>query len=69
MKITPIHAMVILIGVLGVWLIYWNITDFFVTGLDTGIWDWSIIQEGLNSIIVGIVLVGIFFWRGIRVLI
>jgi hypothetical protein len=68
MKINPIHAMYILIGVLGVWLIYWNITEFMVTGLDTGVWDFDIIHNGLTSIVVGIILVGVFFYRGIRVL-
>lgn len=69
MKLQPMHIAMILIGVLGVWLIYWNITDFMVTGLDTGVWNWSIIEDGATSIMVGIVLVAIFFWRGIRVLI
>jgi hypothetical protein len=65
----PVHILMILIGVLGVWLIYWNITDFVVTGLDTGFWDWTILEEGMTSIIVGILLVAVFFYRGIRVLI
>lgn len=66
---TILNVIVILIGVLGVWLLYWNITDFVVTGLDTAVWDWSIIEEGINSIVVGIILIGIFLWRGIHVLI
>jgi len=59
----------VLLAILGVWLIYWNITDFMVTGLDQGIWDWSIIKNGLNSIIVGVILILIFIHKGIRVLI
>lgn len=66
---TILNIVVILIGVLGVWLLYWNLTDFMVTGLDTQIWDWSILEEGINSIVVGIILIGIVLWRGIHVLI
>ena len=68
MKLHPLHLAVVLLGILGVWLIYWNITDFMVIGIDTGTWDWSIIQDGWKSITAGIVLLGIFFWKGIRVI-
>lgn len=69
MKLSWLHIAVILIGVLGVWLIYWNVTDFMVQGLDTGTWNWQIITDGWRSIAVGIVLVAVFLYRGIHVLI
>lgn len=63
-----ISLVFVLIGILGVWLVYWNITDFMVTGIDTGIWDWSILEKGMTSISVGIILLLIFMYKGIKVI-
>jgi len=56
------------IAVLGVWLIYWDIVDFMTTGLNTGLWDWTIVESGLPSIIAGIVIVCIAGYYGIKML-
>lgn len=58
----------ILVGILGVWLLYWNITEFITLGLDTGVWDTTIVTNGLTSIIFGVILILIFYFRGIKVL-
>jgi len=47
----------VLIGILGVWLAYWDISDFLTTGINTGVWNTEIIMNGLPSIIVGIIII------------
>jgi hypothetical protein len=56
------------IAVLGVWLIYWDIADFMTTGLNTGVWIWDIVRNGLPSIITGIIIVCIAGYYGIKML-
>jgi len=39
------------------------------TGINTGLWDLAILSNGLPSIIVGIIIVIITFYYGVKVLI
>ncbi len=58
--ITPKRMIGIAVGafiVLGIWLIYWDVSDFVTTGLNSGIWDTSILSNGINSIVAGLVIV------------
>jgi len=64
-----LKAGVILLGILGVWLIYWDVADFMTTGINTGLWDLAILTNGLPSIIVGAIIVIITFYYGVKVLI
>jgi len=63
------HLILILIGILGVWLLYWDIVAFATQGLNTGVWDITIIQAGLPSIVAGILLIlFVAYMYGIRVI-
>ena len=64
-----LKAGVILLGILGVWLIYWDVAKFTTTGINTGLWDLAILTNGLPSIIVGVIIVIITFYYGVKVLI
>lgn len=59
----------LMIVLFGTWLLYWDCSDFATQGLNTGVWDVSILQAGLPSIVVGaiIIFVGGYIWhvRGI----
>lgn len=57
-----------LLGILGIWLVYWDLSDFITTGLNTGLWDIAILINGLPSICVGIFILAIVTVLGIKVL-
>lgn len=57
-----------LVGILGVWLVYWDLSDFITTGLNTGLWDTAILANGLPSICVGILILAVVTVLGIKVL-
>ena len=57
-----------LFGILGVWLVYWDLSDFLTTGLNTGLWNTDILVNGLPSICVGILILAIVTVLGIKVL-
>jgi len=51
------NGLVLTFGALGMWLVLWNPVDFFTHGFDHGIWDYSILSNGIVSIAVGLVIV------------
>jgi hypothetical protein len=57
-----------LLGIFGVWLIFWDIVDWATQGLNEGIWDTAIIANGLPSIVAGIVIVAIVLILGVKVI-
>jgi len=57
-----------LFGILGIWLTYWDISDFITTGLNTGVWNGDIVIAGLPSICAGIVIIAICVVLGVKVL-
>jgi len=66
---TPIKLLFItLFGILGVWLIYWDVVDYLTKGLNTGVWDFAIIQQGFPSIFTGFAIVLVCAFLGVRVL-
>ena len=67
----PKHISLILLtlfGVLGVWLLYWDVVDYLTQGFNQGVWDLSIIQNGFPSIFVGFIIVMFCAFMGVRVL-
>ncbi len=57
-----------LFGILGVWLVYWDISDFLTTGLNTGVWNNAILANGLPSICTGAIIIVIVSILGVNVL-
>ena len=61
---------VIILGIVGIWLTFWNFIDFLTTGLNTGVWNWAILQVAFPSIAIGVTLIiicaglGVFVLRG-----
>jgi len=65
----PKNIILTLAAILGIWLVYWDVADFATTGFNTGVWDWTIISNGLPSILVGIIILVFISWYwGRRVL-
>ena len=66
---TPVKAIILLLfGIFGVWLMYWNIVDWATQGLNTGVWDFALVQVGYPSIFVGFCIVVICAVLGVKVL-
>jgi len=57
-----------LVGIFGVWLLYWNIVDYVTTGLNTGIWNYALIENAFPSIFLGFIIVTFCSILGIKVL-
>lgn len=49
----------------GAWLILWDLVDFLTTGLNQGIWDIEIITVAWPSIVVGLIII-IVWWKLFR---
>lgn len=69
MNLKLIHFGLVLAGAVAVWLILWDFIAFLTTGFNDGIWNWTIVQNGFPSIIVGIILLFIVGYYGVRSLI
>ena len=52
-----VAVIIILVGILGIWLLYWNFVDFLTLGLNEGLWNWTILQVAFPSIALGACLV------------
>ena len=50
-------GLIAVIAIIGMWLCMWDIADFLTTGINEGIWDIAIIQNGLPSVLIGLFLV------------
>jgi len=61
------HIFLILLGFIGIWLLLWDFIDYLTMGLNTGIWDWAIIQNGFPSIFVGFIIICIVGVYGVKV--
>jgi len=63
---SPKFVIALFIGFVGVWLVLWDFIDYLTTGFNQGIWDGSIVQNGLPSIFVGFILLviaGVFGYK------
>ena len=47
---------------MGLWLVLWDLIDFLTTGLNDGIWTISIVTNAYPSIIVGLIII-IVWWK------
>ena len=58
----------ILLGILGIWLLFWDLADFLTQGLNEGIWDFAIVINGFPSIATGVCLIIVVSVLGVSVI-
>lgn len=58
----------VLLGILGIWLLYWNFVEFLTNGMNNGIWDFAIIQNAFPSIALGFCILVVCFFLGVSVI-
>jgi len=63
----PKHMVLILAGVIGIWMLLWNLIDYLTQGINTGVWDYSIVETGYPSIFIGFVLICFVGIMGVKV--
>lgn len=66
MKIYKIMIAVIL-GMIGTWLLLWDFIDYLTKGINKGIWDFTIVQQGFPSIFLGFVFLLIACYMGLKI--
>ena len=49
----------------GAWLVLWNLVDFLTTGLNEGIWNFETVTTAWPSILVGLIII-IIWWKLFR---
>ena len=59
--------LVFIFGMIGTWLLLWDLIDYLTQGINQGIWDFSIIQTGFPSIFIGFCLLLFAGYMGINV--
>jgi len=59
---------IVIAGIIGIWLLLWDLIDFLTQGINDGIWNWAIIQHGFPSIATGFCLVLVCSVLGVSVL-
>jgi hypothetical protein len=63
-KATRFLIMAFILAV-GLWLVLWDLIDFLTTGLNDSIWDITIVTNAYPSIIVGLIII-IVWWKMFR---
>ena len=61
------HILLIGVGMVGIWLLLWDFIDYLTMGINQGVWDFSIIQNGFPSVFIGFILICIVGVFGVRV--
>jgi len=60
--------LLLILGVIGIWLLLWDLIDFLTLGINEGIWNWTIIQQGYPSIFIGFIIVSFVTICGVKVI-
>ena len=61
-------GILVIFGIIGIWLCFWDLIDFMTKGFNTGVWNVSIVQNGLPSIFVGMFIIIICMVLGVKVI-
>lgn len=56
------------LGAVALWLLLWDFIDFLTQGLNNGVWDFVILQNGFPSIATGFCLLIVVSFLGLHII-
>lgn len=57
-----------ILGFVGSWFFLWDIMAFMTKGVNTGVWDYMILNTGMPSIFIGFCMLSLAAYLGFNVL-